>query len=114
MSIGTLIPINLDGSTSEVIIASNLPSKSNTPCYKIYSNISTDEWYSENAQFQIGAICSKKFISGDYVYGEEGRPMLINFPMTLTKIRTEIRDSQGGIVALDSDNYIFNKHISNT
>ena len=114
MSIGTLIPINLDGSTSEVIIASNLPSKSNTPFYKIYSNISTDEWYSENAQFQIGAICSKKFISGDYVYGEEGRPMLVNFPMTLTKIRTEIRDSQGGIVALDSDNYIFYKVISNT
>ncbi len=102
MSIGTLVPINLDGSTSEVIIASKLPSKSETPFYKIYSNISTDDWYSENAQFQIGAICSKKFFSSDYVYGEEGRPMLVYFSMTLTKIRTEIRDNQGGIVAFKS------------
>jgi hypothetical protein len=92
MSIGTLIPIHLDGSNSEVIFASNWPSKSNTLSHKIY----TDEWYSENAQFQIGGICSKKFISGDYVYGEEGRPLLVKFPMTSTKIRTEIRDSQGG------------------
>jgi len=40
--------------------------------------------------------------------------MLINFPMKVSKIRTEIRDSQGGLVALDSDNYVMYKIISNT
>ena len=41
LSIGTLIPVNLDGSNSEIILASNLPTKSSTPFYKIYSSLST-------------------------------------------------------------------------
>jgi hypothetical protein len=52
-----------------------------------------------------------KCITGDYIYGEA---MKVNYPMKLRKIRTEVRDSQGGLVALDSDNYIFYKIISNT
>ena len=114
LSIGTLIPVNLDGSNSEIILASNLPTKSSTPFYKIYSSLSTDEYFSNTEQFQIAGICSKKYITGDYIYGEDGRPMTVSFPMKLSKIRTEIRDSQGGLIALDSDNYVMYKIISNT
>jgi hypothetical protein len=114
LSIGTLIPVNLDGSNSEIILASNLPTKSSTPFYKIYSSLSTDEYFSNTEQFQIAGICSKKYITGDYIYGEAGRPMIVSFPMKVSKIRTEIRDSQGGLIALDSDNYVMYKIISNT
>jgi hypothetical protein len=40
--------------------------------------------------------------------------MTVSFPMKLSKIRTEIRDSQGGLTALDSDNYVMYTIISNT
>ncbi len=80
LSIGTLIPVNLDGSNSEIILASNLPTKSSTPFYKIYSSLSTDEYFSNTEQFQIAGICSKRYITGDYIYGEAGRPMIVSFP----------------------------------
>ncbi len=104
---------NLDGSNSEIILASNLPIKSSTPFYKIYSSLSTDEYFSNTEQFQNAGICSKKYITGGYIYGESGRPMIVNFPMKVSKIRTEIRGSQGGLIALDSDNYVMYKIISN-
>ncbi len=114
LSTGTLIPVNLDGSNSEIILASDLLTKPTTPFYKIYSSLSTDEYFSNAEQFQIAGICSKKYITGDYVYGEDGRPMTVSFTMKLSKIRTEIIHSQGGLIALDSDNYVMYKIISNT
>jgi hypothetical protein len=38
LSIGSLIPTTFDGSTSEIISASDLPQKSDSPFYKIYSS----------------------------------------------------------------------------
>jgi len=113
LSIGSLIPTTFDGSTSEIISASDLPAKSDSPFYKIYSSLSTDEYYSDGSQFQVASICTKKYVTGDYVYDDGGRPMTITFPMKITNITTEIRDSQGNLTALDSDNYVFYKIISN-
>jgi hypothetical protein len=113
LSIGSLIPTTFDGSTSEIISAYDLPSKSDSPFYKIYSSLSTDEYYSDGSQFQVASICTKKYVTGDYVYGDGGRPMTITFPMKITNITTEIRDSQGNLTALDADNYVFYKLISN-
>jgi hypothetical protein len=113
LSIGSLIPTTFDGSTSEIISASDLPSKSDSPIYKIYSSLSTDEYYSDGSQFQVASICTKKYVTGDYVYDDSGRPMTVTFPMKITNITTEIRDSQGNLTALDADNYVFYKIISN-
>ncbi len=60
LSIGSLIPTTFDGSTSEIISASDLPQKSDSPFYKIYSSLSTDDYYSDGSQFQVGSICTKK------------------------------------------------------
>jgi hypothetical protein len=113
LSIGSLIPTTFDGSTSEIISASDLPAKSDSPFYKIYSSLSTDEYNSDGSQFQVASICTKKYVTGDYVYDDGGRPMTIKFPMKITNITTEIRDSQGNLTALDADNYVFYKLISN-
>ncbi len=113
LSIGSLIPTTFVGSISEIISASDLPSKSDSPLYKIYSSLSTDEYYSDGSQFQVGSICTKKFVTGDYLYDDSGRPMTVTFPIKITSITTEIRDSQGNLTALDCDNYVFHKIISN-
>jgi hypothetical protein len=114
LSIGSLIPTTFDGSHSEIISASDLPQKSDSPFYKIYSSLSTDEYYySDGSQFQVGSICTKKFVTGDYIYDDSGRPMTVTFPMKITNITTEVRDSQGNLTALDCDNCVFYKIISN-
>ncbi len=74
---------------------SDLPQKSDSPFYKIYSSLSTDEYYSDGDQFQVGSICTKRYVTGDYVNDDSGRPMTVTFPMKITNITTEIRDSQG-------------------
>ncbi len=100
LSIGSLIPATFYGSNSEIISASDLPAKSDSPFYKLYSSLSTDKYYSDGDQFQVGSICTKKYVTGE-------------FPMKITNITTEIPDSQGNLTALDADNYVFYKNISN-
>jgi hypothetical protein len=113
LSIGSLIPTTFDGSTSEIISASDLPQKSDSPFYKIYSSLSTHEYYSDGSQFRVGSMCTNKYVTGDYVYDDGGRPMSVTFPTKITNITTEIRDSQGNLIALDCDNYVFYEIISN-
>ena len=56
LSVGSLTPTNLDGSTSESIIATNLPIKQSTPYYTIYCNLSSGEYISNRDKYQILGI----------------------------------------------------------
>jgi hypothetical protein len=68
LSIGSLIPTTFDGCTSEMISASELPLKSDSPFYKVCSSLSTDEYYSDGDQFQVGSIFTNKYVTGEYTY----------------------------------------------
>ena len=94
---------NLDGSTSEQIIATNLPIKQSTPYYTVYCNLSTGEYVSK---YQILGIVQKRFIAGDFIYGDPSPTMHVKINQKVTKIQIEIRDYSGRVVSLDDNNTI--------
>ena len=106
LSVGSLTPTNLDGSTSEAIIATNLPIKQPTPYYTIYCNLSSGEYISNRDKYQILGIIQKRFIAGDYIYGDPSPTMHIKINQKVTKIQIEIRDNSGKVVSLDDNNTV--------
>ena len=106
MSVGSLIPTNLDGQTSEAIIASNLPIKQSTPYYTIYCNLSNGEYISNTDHYQILGIIQKRFIAGDYIYSDPSVPMIVKINQKVTRIQIEIRDNSGKVVSLDDNNTV--------
>ena len=106
LSVGSLIPTNLDGQTSESIIASSLPIKQSTPYYTIYCSLSSGEYISNTDSYQILGVIQKRFIAGDYIYGDPSPSMPIKINQKVTRIQIEIRDNSGKIVSLDDNNTI--------
>ena len=56
--------------------------------------------------FQILQIIQKRFVAGDYIYGDPGPSMPIKIGKKVTRIQIEIRDNSGKIVSLDDNNTI--------
>ena len=106
LSVGSLIPTNLDGQTSESIIASNLPIKQSTPYYTIYCSLSSGEYISNTDSYQILGVIQKRFIAGDYIYSDPGPPMTVKINQKVTKIQIEIRDNAGKVVSLNDNNTV--------
>ena len=113
LSVGSTIPVNLDGSTSDLIVASDLPIKQDTPYYLIYCNLNTGNWVENTDTFNILHSANKKFISGDFVYGEAGNPFEIKIAQKVTRISIEIRDSTGTICSLNPNSSILLKLYKN-
>ena len=113
LSVGSLIPTNLDGSTSEQIVASYLPVKQATPYYLIYCNLGTGNFIQNTDTFNIIGICDKKFIAGDFVYGSQNDPIEIKMPQKVSKIEIEIRDNKGEIVSLDDNSTVLLRLVRN-
>ena len=106
MTVGSLIPTNLDGQTSESIIASNLPIKQSTPYYTIYCNLSNGEYISNTDHYQVLGIIQKRFIAGDFIYGDPSPSMTVMINQKITRINIEIRDNSGKVVSLDDNNTV--------
>ena len=106
LSVGSLIPTNLDGQTSESIIASGLPIKQSTPYYTIYCSLSSGDYISNTDSYQILGVIQKRFIAGDYIYGDPSPPMRVKINQKVTKIQIEIRDNAGKVVSLDDNNTV--------
>ena len=106
LSVGSLIPTNLDAQTSEAIIASDLPIKQSTPYYTIYCSLSSGEYISNTDAFQILGIIQKRFIAGDFIYSDPSVPMRVKINQKVTKIHIEIRDNAGKVVSLDDNNTV--------
>ena len=106
LSVGSLIPTNLDGQNSESIIASNLPIKQSTPYYTIYCSLSSGEYIGNTDSYQILGVIQKRFIAGDYIYSDPSVPMIVKINQKVTRIHIEIRDNAGKIVSLNDNNTI--------
>jgi hypothetical protein len=106
LSVGSLIPTNLDGTNSESIIASSLPIKQSTPYYTIYWNLSNGNYISNTDAYQILGIIQKRFIAGDYIYSDPSPPMTVQLNQKVTRIEIQIRDNSGKIVSLDDNNTV--------
>ena len=107
LSVGSLIPTNLDAQTSEAIIASDLPIKQSTPYYTIYCSLSDGHYISNTDTYQILSIISKKIVAGDYIYeSDPSPPMVVKLNQKVTRIEIEIRDNSGKVVSLDDNNTI--------
>ena len=106
LSVGSLIPTNLDAQTSEAIIASDLPIKQSTPYYTIYCSLSSGDYISNTDAFQILGIIQKRFIAGDFIYSDPSVPMRVKINQKVTRIHIEIRDNAGKVVSLDDNNTV--------
>ena len=113
LAVAPLYPINLDGSESEKIVASNLPIKQSTPFYLIYCNLSNGEFISNQDTFNIIGTVHKKFIAGDFIYGEPSEPIEMKMPKKITRISIEIRDNKGDVVSLDDNSTVLFRLVSN-
>ena len=113
LSVGSLIPTNLDGSVSEQIVASQLPIKQATPYYLIYCNLGNGNFIQNTDTFNIIGICDKKFIAGDFVYGSANDPIQVKMPQKVSKIEIEIRDNKGEIVSLDDNSTVLLRLVRN-
>ncbi len=109
MSIGTTSQINLDGSNSELIIASNLPTKLTSPYFLVYSNIGNGDYVQNRDSLQVVGIILKNYISGDFIYSFASQGFTVLSPMKLTSIKIVIRDNSGRIVSLNENNSIIFK-----
>ena len=113
LAVGTKLPTNLDGSTSEEIVASSLPSKSMTSFYKVYCSLSDGNYVLNTDNYKVIAIVDKKFVSGDRIYGSTNPPFMIKIPSKVSSIHVEVRDNNGKVVPLDPDNTVFLKIVKN-
>ena len=59
---------NLQSQTSSQIVASNLPTKDNSPYFLIYSDIINTDYYTQETKTNNVAIVPKYFSGGDYIY----------------------------------------------
>ena len=106
LSVGSLIPTNLDGQNSESIIASSLPVKQSTAYYTIYCSLSNGDYISNTDSYQILGVIQKRFIAGDYIYSDPGPPMTVKINQKVCKIQVEIRDNAGKVVSLNDNNAV--------
>jgi len=90
MSIGTIAEISLDGSNSEQIVASNLPTKLTSPYFLIYSNIGNGDYIQNRDTLQVVGIILKNYISGDFIYSFASESFTVLSPMKLTSIKIVI------------------------
>ena len=51
-------------------------------------------------------IIQKRFIAGDYIYGDPSASMNVMINQKVTRIEIEIRDNSGKVVSLDDNNTI--------
>ena len=68
--------------------------------------MSSEEYISNTDTFQILGIIQKRFIAGDYIYGDPSPPMTVRMNQEVTRVKIEIRDNSGNIVSLDDNNTI--------
>lgn len=107
VSVGSLQPVNIDGSTSESIIASDLPEKQNSSYFTIYSDFGfTGNYIQNDDKLQVIGIIKKNYISGDFVYGQANVPFTVPITQKVTSINVEIRNNSGRLVSLDDNNSV--------
>lgn len=109
-SVGSMQDVNIDGSESEFIYASNLPVKNNEGFYLVYCNLVTSGYVQNQSTYSIIGNVMKNYISGDYLYSFQNPPIQVNFTGKITQIDIELRDANGNIVSLDDDNSIIFRH----
>ena len=96
--------VNLDGSTSSQIIASNLPTRLDTSFYLIYSNICNSDYNQEDNKLSCVGVVPRNYSAGDFLvsFGDNSFGQIINnSSRQLTNIRTEIRLSTGELAPLN-------------
>lgn len=113
-SIGTLAQINLVGTNSEKLIASQLPIKLASPYYLIYSDICSPNYIQNQNELPVVGIILKNYISGDNIYSFTSPPINIQINRKITSINIVIRDNAGKIVLLDNNSSIIFKLVKNT
>ena len=59
----------------------------------------------------IGTV-HKKFIAGDFIYGEASEPIQMKMPKKITRIQIEIRDNKGDVVSLDDNSTVLFRLVS--
>ena len=102
--------VSLDGTTSQAIIASNLPIKMDDAFYQIYSDIVPTNYKSQNQDLNIIATCMKNYIEGDYVYAFSSTyNTTVEFPAKTSEITTEIRLPNGNLAPIDQKSSVIYK-----
>lgn len=112
-SIGSLQTVNIQGITSEIIYASELPQKNNDGFYLIYCNLSKSNYIQDDSTYSIIGNVMKNYIEGDYIYSFQQAPYTFTYPFKITEINIEIRNANGDIVALNDDNSVIFQIIRN-
>ena len=105
-----LIEFNLDGDTSTQIVATNLPIKSESAFYQIYSDIVDSEYLSKNQKMNIVGLVPKYFIGGDFIYTQSMEYSFpVMFPRNIRQIKTEIRTPDGKLAPINSKSSVIYK-----
>ena len=101
---------SLDGTTSQAIIAKNLPLKMDNSFYQIYSDIVPTNYKSEGENLNIIGICPKNYIEGDFIYGfASSYTTTVEFPLKIGSINTEIRLPNGQLAPIDQKSSVIYK-----
>ncbi len=102
--------VSLDGTTSQAIIASNLPIKMDDAFYQIYSDIVPTNYKSQNQDLNIISTCMKNYIEGDYIYAfSSSYSTTVEFPAKISEITTEIRLPNGNLAPIDQKSSVIYK-----
>lgn len=102
--------LSLDGTTSQAIIASNLPIKMDDAFYQVYSDIVPTNYKSEDQNLNIIGTCMKNYIEGDYIYGFASTyNTTVEFPLKISEITTEIRLPNGNLAPIDQKSTVIYK-----
>jgi len=93
----------LDGTTSQSIVANNLPIKMDNSFYRIHSNIIPTIYKTENENINIIGVCPKNYVEGDFIYSPDpsSYTTTAEFPLKIGEITTEIRLPNGRLAPID-------------
>ncbi len=101
---------NLGSDISTQIVASNLPTKDDSPYFLIYSDIVSTDYYTKETKTNIVGIIPKFYSGGDYVYGTDSGITFTNLlPRPLSSIKTEIRNPSGQLSAVNGKSSVIYK-----
>lgn len=85
----------------------------NSPFFYIYSNLADGTFTQNTDTFNIVSVVQKKWIAGDYVFGDANQSFEVKLPTKITKIEIEIRDNNGDIVSLDDNSTVLFRLVRN-
>lgn len=106
--------INLDGSTSTQIIASNLPEKLDTSYYLVYSDICSSDYDQEGRKLNCIGVVPRNYSSGDFVvsFGSNSfDPIQVMGSRHLSTVQTTIRLPTGELAPLNPKSSVIYKII---